>query len=275
MSETEYKIINVNLFHPAFKNIKQRCEVLSCNACDKCGLYKSGKCVFENAFERRNCIHSRFTCEEGCTKRARTYYSWFEKKKKTYGDALVDAVQLGYNKLCVVGGDYVFLPYAFFDNYVNPLKWIEKGHFVPLENFTPDAIYEICQFAPRALIGGVITDYQKKHIPKFLQDLSEVMPDLYKEFLEKYPDYKETAEKHVNNYIGRQAKISTLKEESVILDCHNNEWKIENGKLVCEKWKTWLPFGNTPTRVEITITDDMVYKITDNDSVTDKTVFLD
>lgn len=272
----EYKIININLFRPAFKNVKQRCEVLSCEACDKCDLYKSGKCVFHNAFVRTNCIHSRFTYEEGYTNRARSYYSWFEKKRKAYGDALVDAVKLGYNKLCVVGGDYVFLPYAFFDNYVNPLKWIEKGHFVPLESFTAEAIYEICQFVPRALFNReVIKDYQEKEVPKFLQDLSEVMPDLYKEFLAKYPDYKETAEDHVSNYVGRKAKIATMKEGSIICDCHNNKWKIENGKLVCEDWKTWLPFGKTPTKTEITITDDMVYEITDNATVTDKTVFID
>lgn len=41
----EYKTINVHLFRPAFKNVKQRCEVLSCNACDSCDMYKQGKCV--------------------------------------------------------------------------------------------------------------------------------------------------------------------------------------------------------------------------------------
>lgn len=276
MIEMEYKIINVNLFHPAFKDVKQRCEVLSCNACDKCDLFKSGKCVFQDGFVRTNCIHSKFSSEQGYTKKARSYSGWFEKKRKLYGDALIDAVKVGYSKLCIVGGDYVFLPYSFFDNYVNPLKWVEKGHFVPIEKFNADAIYEICHYIPITLFNREeITDFQKKEIPKFLQDLSEVMPELYKEFLQKYPNYKETAEKHVSNYIGRKAKISTLKEGSVVRDCHNNGWEVRDGKLVCDNWKTWLPFGKTPTKTEITITDDMIYEITDNFSVTDKTVFVD
>lgn len=277
ISISEYKIINVNLFRPAFNNVKQRCEVLSCNACDSCELYKSGNCVFnDQIFSRTNCIHSRFNSEEGYTKRARSYYSWFEKKQQQYGVNLVDAIKTGFEKLCIVGGDYVFLPYPFFDNYSNPLKWVEKGHFVSLEKFNSDAIYEICTYKPRALFGNdEITDFQKKHVPKFLQDLKEVMPELYDDFLTKYPAYKEIAEKHVKNFIGRKAKIATLKDGSIVRDCHHNGWEVKEGKLVCDQWKTWLPFGKTPTKTEITITDDMTYDITDNDMVTDKTVLVD
>lgn len=274
---SEYKIINVHLFNPAFKQVKQRCEVLSCNACEKCDLYKSGNCVFSNmAFGRINCIHSKFFSEEGYTKRARSFTSWFTKKKSQYGENLVDVVKTGYGKLCIVGGDYVFLPYPFFDNYNNPLKWIERGHFVPIDKFDVEAIHTICTYRPLTLFDyEEIKDYQKKHVPKFLQDLRDTMPDLYNDFLTAYPDYKETAENHVKNFIGRKAKISTLKEGSVVLDCHKNAWKIKSGKLVCENWGTWLPFGRTPTKTEITITDDMIYEIKDNSSVCGNTVFVD
>ena len=77
------------------------------------------------------------------------------------------------------------------------------------------------------------------------------------------------------NFVGRTAFINSLKNGTELKDCHNNIWKIEDNEIVCYKWKTWLPFGKTPTETRIKITDDMKCKIIDNSQVDENTKFED
>ena len=274
----EYKTINVHLFRPAFKNVKQRCEVLSCNACDSCDMYKQGKCVVkEYLFNDIRCPHGKIYKEEGYTNRARSYYSWFDKKKKKYGD-LVDALKFDDNKICVVGGDYVYLPMSHLCTYVNKVEGVINNHFIRLEDFVADKIKEIVDFIPLTLMERAsITDYNNKEISKFLQQLKEVMPELYEEFFSKYPKYKEKLQYKINNYIGRTAYINTMTEGSVLNDC-GDKWIIEGEWLVCKKIKSSsIPFTvyNDTTEVRVKITDKMTYKITDNSQVDENTLFVD
>ena len=275
----DYKIINVHLFRPAFKNVKQRCEILSCNACDSCEMYKQGKCVFkEYIFNRIICPHAIMHKEEGYTNRARSFYDWFQKKEKKYGN-LVDALKYDDNKMCVVGGDYVYLPINHLHVYTNKVEGIVNSHFIPLEDFDVDKIKEIVDFVPLTLIDRAqIKEYQNKEVPKFLQQLKEVMPALYDKFFAKYPEYIEKLEDKVNDYVGRTAYIKTMVEGSVLVDCHNDKWTIESGYLVCKNTDmNLIPFisYNDHTEVKIKITDKMTYKITDNSQVTSDTVFVD
>lgn len=276
-----YEVINVHLFKPAFKNVKQRCEVTTCNAAHKCDLYKSKKCLMSRGFfggANVYCPHGNLRIEEGYTTRAKSYYSWFMKHKELYGEDKVDALDTkNTDKLCIVGGDYVYLPYSFLHNYVNKIEGIEKEKFIRKDIFNVEKVYEIFKFVPLTLFERQeIRSYQNKEVPKFVQHLKEVMPELYNEFINKYHEYRDIIEQKATNYIGRTAKVSTLKQGSKLCDCHKNCWVITDDKIVCENWKTWLPFGKTPTRTEIGITDDMTYKITDNDSVVEGvTVFID
>lgn len=271
-----YKIINVHLFRPACKGVKQRCEVISCNATDKCELYKNKKCIMKRGFwggANVYCPHGRFIITEGYTNRARSFYSWEAKRCREY-DGYIDVLTICDEKLAVVG-DYVYLPYPHLKNYVNKIDGIISDHFLPISEFGAEKINEIYNFKPLALLGGEITSFQEKYIPQFLQHLNEVLPNLYHEFLETYPEYKSDIEAKVKNYIGRTATVSTLKNGSVIYDHHSNGWVIDNNQLVCDKSSTWLPFGKTPTKVVIDITEDMVYKVSDNKMVCEATVFVD
>lgn len=102
------------------------------------------------------------------------------------------------------------------------------------------------------------------------------MPDLYNEFLNSYPEYKEDVEKHVTNYVGRKAKVSTLKDDSILYDTSRNAWKKEGNKIVCENYKScFLPFNAKMAKTEIFITDNMTYVVNKNSIVTDKTIFVD
>lgn len=274
----DYKIINVHLFEPAFKNVKQRCEILSCNSCDSCDMYKQGKCVFKEYFlSRTACPHGRMHKEEGYTNRARSYYSWFDKKEKKYGD-LVDDLKFDDNKICIVGGDYVYLPMNHLCTYVNKVEGVVNNHFIPLEDFIVDKIREIVDFVPLTLIEHApITDYDRKEIPKFLQQLKEVMPELYEEFFSKYPKYKEKLQYKINNYVGRTAYINTMTEGSVLNDC-GDKWIIEGEWLMCkERRSSSIPFAGyaDTTEVRVKITDKMTYKITDNSQVDENTLFVD
>ena len=276
----EYKIINVYLFRPSFKNVKQRCEVLSCDACDRCGMYKQGKCVVKDyLFESLRCPHSALSKEEGYTNRARNYYSWFEKKEKQYGDDLIDKLEFVDEKLCIVGGDYVYLPYPYLHNYINKIEGIVNDHFIPLKEFDEDKIKEIFDFVPMTLFDHKpIESYQEECVPKFAQHLKEVMPNRLYSFLSKYPEYKDKIDKIICEYVGRTAYIRTMTEGSVLRDCHGDEWTIDNGYLVCKNNDmNLIPFivYKESTEVKIKISENMTYKITSNDQVNENTVFVD
>lgn len=276
----ECQIINVHFFRPGFKNIKQRCEIIECDACEHCALYQNQQCVISRGFfgpPEAACPHGRLIIEEGHTRKAKSYASWFLKKEKQYGPDKVDKLTCNHSKLCIVGGDYVYLPYNHLKTYVNQVKGIVKEHFLKLEDFTTEKIAEILAFVPRTLIDNSPISSYEKEMRTFIQHLKEVMPDLYTQFLSDYPEYQEFCEETVTNYVGRTAKISTLKNGSILLDCHDNEWVITDKYLVCENCDTSLmiPFGNPPAKVTIEITDEMTYKVTDNSSVTAETIFID
>lgn len=143
--------------------------------------------------------------------------------------------------------------------------------YIKLEKFTPELIKKICDLRPKTLFGcGLIKAYYEEYIPRFLDDLKRYYPNIFREFINTYPEY----DKEIN-YVGRKAYISTLNNRSEIKDCHNNTWMIEDNEIVCYKWDTWLPFGGSKTKTRIKITDDMYCEITDNSQVNDNTKFYD
>lgn len=279
--DESYKVINIHFFRPGFKNVKQRCEITYCNACEQCELYKKNQCLVSRGFfgERNvRCPHSKFKVEEGYTPRAKAYASWFARKAKQYGEDLIDKLAVQDTKLVIVGGDYVYLPYDYLKTFVNEINGIISDHFLKLEDFTTEKIYEIVTFVPRAALDyAEIKTYQEKEIPRFIQHLKEQLPGLYKRFLSEYPQYREKFEEKETDYIGRTAKVATLRQGSVIRDCHSNRWVVTGDQIICDNCKTSLmiPFGRGPVRIVMDITDDMTVKITDNSTVDQNTIFVD
>lgn len=268
----EYKLINTRVFHPAAKDVRERCEFTYCCASEMCDLYKSGMCVHDRRyFGDVRCPYGKNRQTEGFTSRAKKFYSWMEDARKTYAETL-DKVIFSTDKMAKIH-EYVFLPYPFFSNYVNPIKWIEDGHFVKASDFTTERVIEIIKYRPQAMFGGEIERFQRESVPRFLQHLRETFPELYAQ-LEQHELFKKVSDK-VDNYIGRTAYVKTMRHGSYAVDCHKNKWEIDGSEIVCRKWSTWLPFGKTPTEVRIAMTDDMTAKITDNNQVCEKTRFTD
>lgn len=202
-----------------------------------------------------------------------------KKKKKQYGDDVVNKLEFVDEKLCVVGGDYVYLPYPYLHNYINKIEGIVNKHFIPLSEFNEDKIKEIIDFIPRDLMyRAPISEYQEKCVQKFVQHLHEIMPEMLNKFLEKYPKYKEEIQNLLKDYIGRTAYIRTMTNGSILCDCHNDEWIIDNGYLVCKNNDmNLIPFikYKEPTEVKIKISENMTYTITNNNQVDENTVFTD
>ena len=194
------------------------------------------------------------------------------KRKEKYKE-FIDCVEFSTDKLAAAG-DYIYLPYPYLKNYVNAITGIINERFIKSEDFTVEKIKEIFDFEPRALMGGVIQDFQDKHIPKFLQHLKEDMPDKYNEFIKTYPQISAEAETISSNYIGRKAYINTLNIGAVIP--HRKGEFIYDGKfLVCGDYNdTFMPFGNRGAYVRIKVTDNMTTEISDNAQVNEKTKFI-
>lgn len=272
----DYKLINVRVFEPAFKNIKARCEYTYCKNSENCNLYKQGKCVHDYTFIIGciKCPYGKFSRVEGYTKKARSYSSWIKNKKDVHKD-LLNAVEFNTKKLAKIG-EYIYLPYPHLKNYVNSLEGIVNEHFIKESDFTDEKILEIINYKPQALFGGTIKDFQKKEVPKFIQHLKEEMPDSWKNLKEKYPDKFKAIKEIGNNYMGRTAYLKTLRVGTTVKDIYGNLFYFDGEHLINENYKpSFSPFETSGGLFKFKAEDNMTVKITDNDQVTGDTKFVD
>lgn len=127
-------------------------------------------------------------------------------------------------------------------------------------------------------MGGTITDYQKKTVPLFLAHLKEILPEKYTEFVSKYKEY----DKEVD-YVGRKALLTTIKPSTVYYTSRdypkfNEQWCWDGEYLSYEKGYV-SSFSVTDDyeveKIIIKPSDKSIIKVTNNDQVSDKTVFID
>jgi hypothetical protein len=272
---SEYKLINVRVFHPAAKDVKERCEYTYCNNCENCELYKQRKCLHDyRYFGCIQCPYGKYSQEQGYTQKAKSFYSWMNNKKETYKDVL-NAVEFYTDKLAKVG-EYIYLPYPHLKNYVNSLNGLINEHFLKEADFTSQKILEIINFRPQALMGGEIRDFQIKEVPKFIQHLKEELPEKYNEFVKTYPEKTKQYSEIASNYIGRKAYIKTLKIGTAVVDIHGDSFIFDGEYLYNENFKpSFAPFDTKGGLFKFKVTDDMVVKITNNEQVINTTKFID
>jgi len=264
-------IVNSNFFTHVKGNQKGKVIAYSCNKTEKCLHFNKGKCVCEYQFLGQVlCPNAkRIDISSPTTSRSVKYIDW---KAEMYKEYSTDVLCVN-EKLCKVA-DYMYIPLLYLKNYVNSLPYIENEYFIPDKDFNIDTIQEIVTFKPQALMGGTIRNYQKKEVPKFIRQLKEEFNDLYEEWSKKYKDTAKKYEISASN-VGRRAYINTLKQGSKIYDRHDNEWIVDGENIICRQWKTWLPFGETSTIVKIKITDDMIYKVKDDNTTDENTKYVD
>lgn len=104
----------------------------------------------------------------------------------------------------------------------------------------------------------------------FLKQLSKVFPEKYSDFVSAYPNF----EIKQANYVGMRAKLSTCSRSEDYKDYNGNVFHFEGNFLVCENWKSvFNPFSLEESYIKIKVNDSVIVTITDNNQVTDDTVF--
>lgn len=151
-----------------------------------CPLLEKGQCIHKGWNSCAYGQHRRTSTKN--TKRARAYHDQLQALKETvatYPKTPKDAPK----KIAYIG-EYVYLPYFCMNHSDGKDKFefleyqgfmLTGNPFMPREKFTAQIVVDFTKFFPRAMMGGIITDFQEKSLPEFLTDLKELDPDLFAE----------------------------------------------------------------------------------------------
>lgn len=265
--------ISVMLYGDGSRQARLRAEYIYCDHAKECSAYKEGQCFRVTTLFGIRCEYGRINYIDGGTKRSKMYAKLYRetKAKEQYGK-----LSYPYNTYIIRIGDGALLaiPYVRIEDQNGKFYCSDPGFgsnrlFVSADKLTPENICKICTYRPHAMMGGEITDYQKKTIPMFLHQLAQLFPEQYQTFVEAYPDY----EGKPPDWVGRFAKLATCNRELEYKD-HCGVFRFDGDELVCDHYHSaFLPFGAKEAEVRIKVTDSMEVKITDNKQVTDQTIF--
>lgn len=270
------ELINVSLYGDGSRRARLRAEYIYCNHANECSAYKDGKCFRVTTLFGLRCEFGRISCVDGCTKQSKTYHKVYAETKahEKYGK-----LSYPYDTYIIRIGDGAFLslPYVRIEESSDgKLICSDPGFgsnrlFVSIDKLTPENIRRICLYSPYALMGGVIADYQKKTVPMFLHQLSHLFPEQFQAFTSAYPDYKIAPP----NWIGKYAMLSTCNRDVEYEDERRNVFHFDGDEIVCDHYKSaLLSFDIKEATLRAKVTDEMRVKITNNDQVTDKTIFV-
>lgn len=147
-----------------------------------------------------------------------------------------------------------------------------RGVFLEAEYLNPDNVKKMCSFRPNAIMGGEIRDYQMRTVPKVLQAVKDLFPELFAEFVSKYPDF----EIKPVDYVGRYARLSTCSRSETYKDSVGNVFRLDGDYAVCDSYNSaFAPFQSSGVEIRIRLNDSMHVKITSNGQVAPETVFVD
>ncbi len=268
-------LINITYFNPnesflvkAGKSDRERVTYWHCNNTENCEAYKAGRCVmFDGIFSVGRCPYGTKEKKIGFTKAARACGQLSREAKAKYPDLcyVLNRVNNFYRI-----GDYIFFPIG----YIYKARFREWNsdfwggeNLVHIKYYTPEILKEICEFRPRAWLSDKeITTYQTKEIPMFLYKLKKYDEDMYNRLVEIYPD----AETKLSSlsFVGKDAKLSTLKHGKVKVGTHVCDWDGEK-----------LTYSRNPTIGGVNGTyycipdNDAYVEVLHNDTVTEETIF--
>ena len=237
---------------------------------DTCDAYKCGQCVMLNGLYGHRCPYGKTEVVNGFTKSAR-------KCGKLIADIKAKYPELCYKlkaipSLCKIN-DYVYLGLPHLVNYVNPIRdssFFISGDMIPAKEFTPQFVQELLDFQPRALMGGIIIDYQKEHIPKFCFKLKGYLPEMYNNITSINSKIESICESV--SFVNKKAKVKTLLPGKVKIGIHTIEW---DGTNLITDAKEMAIFGLSNEKVTIDVNDDTIVIIIDDSIVTDNTIFVE
>lgn len=279
--------INVMLFGGFDKKSKNRAEIVYCDRCEDCSLYKKGKCLSVSAPFSSHCKYGKVSKIQGFTQRAMKRYEFDARYKN---DEKYGALKHPSDWRIAVMGDTVALNLTFaicdkkgWNDWKHEWEELEEYKtrecrmfgistisYIPISDFSTKVIHNILTYIPMSIFGhNEISDYRKKIVPNILFEMSKILPDTYNKLIQEYPAFAEI----VPNFIGKRAYVNSL-ADGVVLNDDRGKFVKKGEYLESDCWKSaFLPFGSNQATVRILITDKMVCKITDNSQVDENTVF--
>lgn len=228
--------------------------------------------IYPNVYKRK---------EIGFTSRAKSYGKIKNKFQKQYPD-LEDKFPSKTPNVGTNLGGLIYSNLSFVSNYVNPLikeysNYFQTEKYIKIEAFEDvDFLQNLLDYKPLALIGGEITDYQKKQLPKFLKSLKYSNPELFEKLLQfkKVQDLNE-----ILTPVGKKVKVFTLKPSYVKLINSPEQFSMtssyfwDSEKIIINHGKEGIKYTGIETLTFVP-KEDYVVKVLDEKSVTENTIFI-
>ncbi|MDO5549420.1 MAG: hypothetical protein Q4F79_13170 [Eubacteriales bacterium] len=274
---TENKIC-VRLYGDGSRDAKLRAEAIYCDRSDVCSAYVCGKCFNVTSFLTPYCPFGRISRYGNHTKRAKAYAAFRAEVKN---DPVYAALDYPSDiKIVRIGDDVLIrLHYISWNKCEETIRPADPGFYggeigsIKIDKLTPGFLGTLIDFRPRAMMGGIIEDYQRKEIPIFLYQLQRTLPEVYERLKAERPEVAEICP----NFIGMWAKLCSLSKDATYRDHNGNRFRFsgQDNEMVCEDYHSaFLPFECQTAVVKVKVSDKAEYKIDDNSQVTEDTVFV-
>lgn len=251
--------------------------IYSCKCPEKCELYAKGNCVMLKNY----CPYGSKNTTVGYSRMARKFSSWIYEFMDKHKDACnAKLTQPGKMEYFM---DLVYIPISFLGLNEN-IEFVSGGGFfsnnlpiIKRSDFDNEEFISkrIVNFHPRALMGGVIWDYQEKEIPKFLQWLKDLDPALFDKVKALNLDHPAFA-KMTN--VGRKAVLQTLNPNiGTFVDPDGRIWTWDGKYLYSSNARFYGAILKTEEIQECRLKpkDHAIVKVTDDNQVNNNTVFID
>lgn len=252
-------------------------HIYSCKCPERCELYAKGNCVlFKNC-----CPYGSHRRTVGYSRMARKFCSWIYEFMDKHKDAC--NAKLTQPKKLEFFMDLVYIPIPHLGLNEN-IEFVDgKGYFssnypiVKRSDFDNEEFVskQIIKFRPKALMGGVIWDYQEKEVPKFLRWLKRLDPALFDKAKALNPDHSAFAKL---SDVGKKAVLQTLNPNiGTFISTKGETWTWDGEYLYSSNAYFYGSILETKEIQECRLkpTDGAVVKVTDDNQVNDNTIFID
>lgn len=264
-----------NIFFKAKANDHAELHTVSCATSDRCELYARGECAARGFLS--GCIYGRANRTSGPTKRSQSCRTWVRERKAE--TAAVGQLQSPVAKMARIG-EHIWLPYSHIDIVLTGevnlgSSW--RQQFVLFTAFTAQLVAKICDGRPCSLFGGEITDYQRVEVPKFVNHLIELYPDLAREAAPM--SYRLRGMMATLTKVGRKARVWTLLPNVGLFHGGASSpacWRWDGEALTTEDRRGFPPF--TPfdaVEVRVVPGKDAVVVVTDDAQIGPNTILVD
>lgn len=252
-------------------------ETIYCDHADSCSFHANGKCLRVRRGGHQDCVYGRVETTRGYTSRNKAYPEW---RQKIIEDSVYAKLKdVGWGGQFAVMGDYYYFEtdyaHAEFDgdDLVIESSSADDNFFLEKNRCTPEVFVKILTFTPAGQEDSIRT-YAKDIVPKLMQDIKELCPDLYAQIIALDPKLKGPF-----NLVGQKVYVNTITENSVITDNRGREFVFKDGNLICNAYnrtcENQLPFDAETGKLIIPVTDTMVCRVTDTSQTNENTRIAD